>query len=82
MELLKEYTEKDLGISEEKISQTIKYKVRRAARAVVLDQDNKVAIVWNDKGQHHKIPGGKIEEWEDIEMALKREIKEETGCDS
>ncbi|NMC51626.1 NUDIX hydrolase [Candidatus Kuenenbacteria bacterium] len=80
MELLKEITEKDLGISEETISETIKYKVRRAARAVVLDQENKVAIVWNGKEKHHKIPGGKIEEGEDIQEALRREIKEEVGC--
>jgi DNA repair protein RadA/Sms len=64
MELLKEITEKDLGLSEEMISETIKYKIRRAARAVVLDQDNKVAILWNNHTNHHKIPGGEIEDLE------------------
>lgn len=80
MELLKEITEKDLGISQETISETIKYKLRRAARAVVLDDDNKVAIVWSGYTNHHKIPGGKIETGEDVIEGLKREIKEETGC--
>ncbi len=80
MELLKEIIEKDLGISEENISETMKYKLRRAARAVVLDNDNKIAIVWSGYTNHHKIPGGKIETGEDVIEGLKREIKEETGC--
>ncbi|HRY63645.1 MAG TPA: NUDIX domain-containing protein [Patescibacteria group bacterium] len=81
MELLKQTTEKDLGLSEGTISATIKYQIRRAARAVVIDNDNKVALLWNDHTNHHKIPGGKVEEGENILEGLKREIKEEAGCE-
>lgn len=56
------------------------YNCRQAARAVLFDNNNKVAILEVTKLGYHKIPGGGIEEGEDKKTALKRECLEETGC--
>jgi ADP-ribose pyrophosphatase YjhB (NUDIX family) len=57
-----------------------KYKERRAARALVFDQAHNVALLHATKKDYHKLPGGGIEEGEDIAEALKRECLEEIGC--
>lgn len=53
---------------------------RRAVRGVVINCQNKVALLWVKKYQYHKLPGGGIEINEDEKQALGREILEETGC--
>ena len=58
------------------------YELRIAARAIVIDEQNNVAILSTKKSinYHHKLPGGGVEEGEYIVEALRREIIEETGC--
>jgi len=56
------------------------YNKRLAARAVLIDGNNNVAIIEAKNINIHKILGGGIEEGEDIELALEREIMEESGC--
>jgi len=58
-----------------------KFKVRRAARAVVFDQDKNIGILYVGKHDYHKLPGGGLEGEENIDAALRRECLEEIGCD-
>lgn len=53
--------------------------VRRAARAVLRNDNNQVAIMCFTKTGSYKLPGGGVDEGEEIEAALHREIREETG---
>lgn len=56
-------------------------KVRFAARAIILNQEGKIAFLETRKGLSHKIPGGGVDEGEDIITELQREAKEEIGAD-
>jgi 8-oxo-dGTP diphosphatase len=56
------------------------YQVRRAGRAVLTNRKNEIALLWIGKFSVYKLPGGGIEDNEDIHEGLKREILEETGC--
>lgn len=58
-----------------------KFKVRRAARAVVFDQDKNIGVLYIGKHGYHKLPGGGLEGEENISAALRRECLEEIGCD-
>ena len=55
-------------------------KNRKAARAVVFDSENKIAILKVANHNYHKLPGGGVEEGEDLAGALEREAMEEIGC--
>ena len=57
-----------------------KWKFRRAARAVVFDEGNKVALLNVSRHNYYKLPGGGIENSEAVEEALQRECLEEIGC--
>jgi 8-oxo-dGTP pyrophosphatase MutT (NUDIX family) len=56
-------------------------KIRHAARAVIVDDDRRIAILEVNNGEYFKIPGGGVEFGESIEEALRREAREEAGCD-
>jgi 8-oxo-dGTP diphosphatase len=56
------------------------YFVRHAARAVITDNDGKVALLHARQRDYYKLPGGGVEQNEDIQKALEREIIEEVGC--
>jgi len=55
-------------------------KTRVAARAIVIDSEGKIPLLFVSKKHYHKLPGGGVEEGEDEIQGLHREIKEETGC--
>jgi len=59
-----------------------KFEVRRAARAVVFDNDRNIGILYVGKYNYHKLPGGGLEGDESIDEALKRECLEEIGCNT
>lgn len=50
------------------------------ARAIVRNQDGFYAVMYADKWKLHSLPGGGIEDGEDVLTALRREVYEETGC--
>ena len=56
-------------------------KERLATRTVLLDREGRVAILKVDKFDYYKIPGGGVEEDEDILVAARREVLEEAGCE-
>ena len=56
------------------------FRKRRAARAVLLDSAGQVYLLNVSKHGYHKLPGGGIDESEDIQQALERELMEEVGC--
>ncbi len=77
MKLLKEIKDTDFGLKSKK---NVEFGIRKAARAIVVDKQGKVAILHATKHNYHKIAGGGIEDGENIKIALVREIYEETGA--
>lgn len=56
------------------------WKERTAARAVVLDDKNTIALLHASHHGFYKLPGGGVEKSEAIDQALQRECLEEIGC--
>ncbi|MDB5180096.1 MAG: ADP-ribose pyrophosphatase [Candidatus Saccharibacteria bacterium] len=56
------------------------FRTRTAARAIVLDDLNQVALLKVGNHNYYKLPGGGIEDGEDVKQALARELLEEIGC--
>jgi 8-oxo-dGTP pyrophosphatase MutT (NUDIX family) len=61
--------------------ESLTYHIRKAARAVIFDDKDNIALLHVTKNSHYKIPGGGIEAGEDSIIALKRECLEEAGCE-
>lgn len=80
MKLLKTIREKDIFLDGELNNKESGYIIRKAVRAVVFDNDNKIALLKISKHNYFKLPGGGVEKGEDLLSALKRECLEETGC--
>lgn len=70
--------DKDIGF---KIKELNNSDLRIAARGIIFNYENKIAIINKTNKNEYKLPGGGIEENEDIEDAFKREVLEETGCE-
>lgn len=79
MKLIREIHESDIGW-ENHFSTMMS--LRKASRAVLKRSDNKIAFLYVKDWWYHKLPGWGIEVWEDINVALQREIKEEVGAQS
>lgn len=67
-------------VSDAPVVDTAGFRKREAARAVVLDSAGKVALLHVGLYKYHKLPGGGVDEGEDIPTALERELLEEIGC--
>jgi|SRR6185369_5326153 len=57
------------------------YRVREASRAVVIDENGLVAMLFVSKAGYYKLPGGGFEGKENRTAALARECREEIGCE-
>ena len=80
MNILLTIKEQDIVPNAPEINSASFYR-REAARGVVLDGDNQVYLLNVALYNYHKLPGGGIDEGEDKETAMKRECREEIGCD-
>ena len=53
---------------------------RKKSRAILINEDDKIAVIYEKESNYYALPGGGIEHGEDEVSALIREIAEETGC--
>ncbi len=81
MKLLAEISEGTLGLSQEYEQMGAEYQLRKSARAILLNAEGKMATQYLKTYTFHKLPGGGVEAGESIAEALKREVKEEVGCE-
>ena len=77
MQILKTIREEDLGFD---LPIPEVFKERTAARVVCFDKDGKVGFLYSTTHHFRKLPGGGVENGEDILESLKRESREELGC--
>lgn len=78
MNLLFEITDKDFGIDPQEMNN---YRLRVAARGIVIRDDGKIAIQNKSNKNEYKLVGGGMEKNEDPTVAFKREVLEEAGCE-
>ena len=76
LELLKELTEEDVGL---KPGDTSEYRLRKEARAIVLNHKGRLVLMYSSRDKSYEVPGGGLEEGENPEEALKREMLEGIG---
>jgi len=56
------------------------YANRVATRAVVLDKNNLVGVLYSTEMDFYQLPGGKVEVGETMKEGIVRECEEEIGC--
>jgi 8-oxo-dGTP diphosphatase len=74
METLKIFNEQE--VSEEVMNTFIR---RVSTRAVMMDDEGKVGLIYSEHLNYYTLPGGGVDEGEHGEQAVIRECKEETG---
>ncbi len=60
--------------------QYIEFTDRKTGKAIIVDSEGKIGLVGNKQNDFLQLPGGGIEENEDIQQGLIRECFEEIGC--
>lgn len=74
--LLVDHREMDPSVN---IDERDNYYVREAVRVVLSDQNGHIALMYAKQRGYYKLPGGGIDEGENLDAALARELLEETG---
>lgn len=80
MKLITEIFEKDVFKASQEKAQS--YSLRRVANAVLRNNKGEIGLIYVTSEDFYVLPGGRIEEGETVEQALKREIMEEVGVES
>ena len=79
MKLLAEISEATLGLGPgEQLGS--EYQLRKSARAILRNENGEIATQYLSTYTFHKLPGGGIDLGESVEEALRREVREEVGC--
>lgn len=78
IKLLKRITQKDVFPNME-VSEGVLTR-RNTGKCLVFDHEGKVALVGSSQNYIYILPGGGIEDGEEIESGIIREIREEVGC--
>lgn len=71
-------TDEDLGYDSKGLYMP---KIRIGARGIVKNKDGKIAIFNKQAKNEYKLPGGGVEDGEDIKETFIREVMEEAGCE-
>lgn len=56
------------------------YYVRTAVRAVLRNNDDQIALMYSNQREYYKLPGGGVDDGEELQTALHRELMEEVGA--
>lgn len=67
-------------IIESGIKEVDKYKTRTTARAVIINNEKKILMLYSKSFNDYTFPGGGVKEDEDYIKGLKRELDEEIGA--
>jgi ADP-ribose pyrophosphatase YjhB (NUDIX family) len=59
---------------------SIEYEDRNTGKAIIVDSERKIGLVGNKQNDFLQLPGGGIDDGEDIGQGVIRECLEETGC--
>ncbi|MBU1179595.1 NUDIX domain-containing protein [Patescibacteria group bacterium] len=78
MKLLATLKDKDIFPNRE-IKDNDKWQLRKTVKIIALNKNNQIALITNPIHGFYLLPGGGIEEGEEIEMAANRECEEEIG---
>lgn len=79
MEIIKTITEEEFG-RKSTPERWAEYNIRPGARAILIDEMSRIALMHVTRQNYYKLPGGGIDPDESIEDGLRREILEEVGA--
>ncbi len=82
MKLINYITDNKIDSDLEETATSDEWNVRLAVRAVLLDDKKRIALMHIAKYNIYKLPGGGVDEGEDLDTAFVREMMEETGCEA
>ena len=73
------FTDKDI-FPNNPLAREVSFVDRPTVKVIILDEDNKIGLVGNNKNEYFQLPGGGVDVNENILDGAKRECLEETGC--